>query len=201
MVLAQSVWPRRNTQKAYRDRRGRVALPKQGTLLRQFFENRARANMPLPPLGWWRVQTPPTTEQLSCCAPCTEAPMDDGHEDSSKEWEESSPSSEVSSESSPRDVVHDLPKEDLLCPICQDLLVKPIVNACGHAFCFWCAPSSLLSALVQSHWSHHRPTGAPTALWTRSPARAARCAVPSWSTSRCPVPRSTSTLPPAFSMN
>jgi len=34
--------------------------------------------------------------------------------------------------------VNDLPKEDLLCPICQDLLVKPVVNACGHSFCFWC---------------------------------------------------------------
>ena len=32
----------------------------------------------------------------------------------------------------------ELTKEDLTCPICQDLLVKPVVNACGHSFCFWC---------------------------------------------------------------
>jgi len=33
---------------------------------------------------------------------------------------------------------HELTKEELLCPICHDLLVKPVVNACGHSACFWC---------------------------------------------------------------
>ena len=29
-------------------------------------------------------------------------------------------------------------KHDFSCSICSDLLWKPCVNECGHAFCFWC---------------------------------------------------------------
>eukprot|EP00897_Mesotaenium_endlicherianum_P003025 jgi/Mesen1/2750/ME000169S01909 len=28
--------------------------------------------------------------------------------------------------------------DDFCCPICQDLVFKPVVNVCGHVFCFWC---------------------------------------------------------------
>ncbi|CAI5526658.1 unnamed protein product, partial [Closterium sp. Naga37s-1] len=31
-----------------------------------------------------------------------------------------------------------LSMDDFLCPICRDLVFKPVVNACGHVFCFWC---------------------------------------------------------------
>jgi hypothetical protein len=36
---------------------------------------------------------------------------------------------------------HDL--EEAACPICRELLYKPTVNACGHAFCFWCLHFSM----------------------------------------------------------
>jgi hypothetical protein len=29
-------------------------------------------------------------------------------------------------------------KEDFSCPVCRNLLYKPVINSCGHAFCFWC---------------------------------------------------------------
>ena len=40
--------------------------------------------------------------------------------------------------------------EDVSCPICHELLYKPTVNACGHAFCFWCIHQSM-DALDASH--------------------------------------------------
>ncbi|GAQ81526.1 Zinc finger ZZ-type domain containing protein [Klebsormidium nitens] len=34
--------------------------------------------------------------------------------------------------------------QDFECVICKDLVYKPVVNACGHAFfCFWCAHESM----------------------------------------------------------
>jgi hypothetical protein len=30
------------------------------------------------------------------------------------------------------------PQESFCCPICRNLLYKPCINSCGHAFCFWC---------------------------------------------------------------
>lgn len=41
----------------------------------------------------------------------------------------------------PSDAEHRL--EDAACPICRELLYKPTVNACGHAFCFWCLHFSM----------------------------------------------------------
>ena len=28
--------------------------------------------------------------------------------------------------------------EDWRCPVCMEMLCKPVVNDCGHVFCFWC---------------------------------------------------------------
>jgi hypothetical protein len=28
--------------------------------------------------------------------------------------------------------------EEWRCPICRGMLCKPVVNHCGHVFCFWC---------------------------------------------------------------
>ena len=33
--------------------------------------------------------------------------------------------------------------EDVICPICKELLHKPIVNKCGHAACFWCTHKAM----------------------------------------------------------
>lgn len=33
--------------------------------------------------------------------------------------------------------------EQCSCPICHELLFKPTVNSCGHAFCFWCMHHSM----------------------------------------------------------
>ena len=40
--------------------------------------------------------------------------------------------------------------EDWHCPVCRDMLCKPVVNACGHVFCFWCVHRAM-DGLGTSH--------------------------------------------------
>ncbi|CAN6486227.1 unnamed protein product [Victoria cruziana] len=50
--------------------------------------------------------------------------------------------------------------EGLQCPVCLDLLYKPIALACGHVCCFWCIHKSMSSisdsscAFCRSSYSH-----------------------------------------------
>lgn len=43
-----------------------------------------------------------------------------------------------------------LETDDLQCAICLELLHKPCVNTCGHAFCFWCFHHAM-NGLSKSH--------------------------------------------------
>ena len=43
-----------------------------------------------------------------------------------------------------------LSPDDFSCAICLELLHKPCVNRCGHAFCFWCFHQAM--GLSASHW-------------------------------------------------
>ena len=33
--------------------------------------------------------------------------------------------------------------DDWRCPVCLEMLCKPVVGACGHVFCFWCKHKSM----------------------------------------------------------
>eukprot|EP00850_Spirogloea_muscicola_P022446 SM000295S11281 [mRNA] locus=s295:52133:54794:- [translate_table: standard] len=39
---------------------------------------------------------------------------------------------------------------DFQCPICLSLVYKPVINACGHAFCFWCIHRAM-NPIRESH--------------------------------------------------
>eukprot|EP00252_Welwitschia_mirabilis_P020917 TRINITY_DN5234_c0_g1_i1.p1 TRINITY_DN5234_c0_g1~~TRINITY_DN5234_c0_g1_i1.p1 ORF type:complete len:486 (+),score=92.79 TRINITY_DN5234_c0_g1_i1:235-1692(+) len=41
-------------------------------------------------------------------------------------------------------------KDEFLCGICLDLVYKPIVQSCGHIFCFWCNHRAM-NNIVESH--------------------------------------------------
>ena len=33
--------------------------------------------------------------------------------------------------------------EDWKCPVCLEMVCKPVVGSCGHVFCFWCEHKSM----------------------------------------------------------